>query len=72
MAAARMIAAWMDFSAAAEAFHDPLAAEVAEANKLEGMERVRALLALIDPAVAADNAVVELVAGLLGTFAVAS
>jgi fructuronate reductase len=33
---------------------------------------VRALLALIDPAVAADNAVAELVAGLLGTFAVAS
>lgn len=71
-AAALMIAAWMDFSAAAETFHDPLAAEVAEANKLEGAERVQALLALVDPAVAADDAVVALVAGLLGTFAAAS
>jgi fructuronate reductase len=67
-AAALMIAAWMDFSAAAETFHDPLAAEVAEANKLAGAERVRALLALVDPAVAADDAVVELVGRLLGTF----
>ena len=67
-----MIAAWMNFSAAAETFYDPLAAEVAEANKLAGSERVRALLALVDPAVAADDAVVELVAGLLGTFAAGS
>ncbi len=72
VAAARMIAAWMNFSAAAETFYDPLAAEVAEANKLAGSERVRALLALVDPAVAADDAVVELVAGLLGTFAAGS
>ncbi|MET3350238.1 UNVERIFIED_ORG: fructuronate reductase [Arthrobacter sp. UYEF1] len=67
-AAALMIAAWMDFSAAAEAFHDPLAAEVAAANQLEGADRVRAVLALVDPSVAADEAVVELVSGLLGTF----
>ncbi|MDR6414299.1 mannitol dehydrogenase family protein [Pseudarthrobacter sulfonivorans] len=72
VAAARMIAAWIDFSAAAETFHDPLAAEVAEANKLEGTQRVRALLALVDPALAADDAVVELVAGQLGTFAAGS
>ncbi|HEY8752938.1 MAG TPA: mannitol dehydrogenase family protein [Arthrobacter sp.] len=68
-AAALMIAAWIDFSAAAETFHDPLAAEVAAANQLEGTERVRAVLELVDPAVAADDAVVELVLGLLGTFA---
>lgn len=67
-AAALMIAAWIDFSAAAGTFHDPLAAEVAAANQLEGAERVRAVLALVDPAVAADDAVVELVSGLLGTF----
>ena len=67
-AAALMIAAWIDFSAAAETFHDPLATEVAAANQLEGGERVRAVLALVDPAVAADDAVVELVFGLLGTF----
>ncbi|WP_104043145.1 mannitol dehydrogenase family protein [Arthrobacter sp. ZGTC412] len=68
-ASALMIAAWIDFSAAAETFHDPLAIEVADANKLGGTERVQALLALVDPAVAAEDAVVELVAGLLGTFA---
>ncbi|MDQ5860922.1 MAG: mannitol dehydrogenase family protein [Actinomycetota bacterium] len=67
-AAALMIAAWIDFSAAAGTFHDPLAAEVAAANLLAGTERVRAVLALVDPAVAADDAVVELVSGLLGTF----
>ncbi|MGY4541549.1 fructuronate reductase [Arthrobacter sp. UYNi723] len=67
-AAALMIAAWIDFSAAAETFHDPLATEVAAANQLEGTERLRAVLALVDPAVAADDAVVELVSGLLGTF----
>jgi fructuronate reductase len=72
IAAARMIAAWIDFSAAAETFHDPLAAEVAEANKREGSERVQALLALVDPALAADGAVVELVSGLLGTFTAGS
>jgi fructuronate reductase len=72
IAAARMIAAWIDFSAAAETFHDPLAAEVAEANKLDGPARVQALLALVDPAVAADGAVVELVSGLLGTFTAGS
>jgi fructuronate reductase len=71
-AAALMIAAWMDFTAAAETFHDPLAAEVAEANKLEGMEGVRALLALVDPALAADDAVVALVASLRGTFVAGS
>jgi fructuronate reductase len=71
-AAALMMAAWMDVSAAAEAFHDPLAAEVSAANTLEGAERVGALLALIDPALAADEAVVELVAGLLGTFTAGS
>jgi fructuronate reductase len=45
---------------------------VAEANKLAGTERVRALLALVDPALAADGAVVALVAGVRGTFAAGS
>lgn len=72
VAAAGMIAAWIDFSAAAGTFHDPLAAEVAEANMLEGVERVQALLALVDPALAADTTVVELVSGLLGTSAAGS
>lgn len=71
-AAALMIAAWADFSAAAENFQDPLATEVAAANRLAGTGRVRALLALVDPAAAADAAVVELVSGLLGTFVAAA
>lgn len=71
-AAALMIAAWMDFSAAAENFQDPLATEVAAANHLAGTERVRAVLALVDPAAGSDAGVVELVSGLLGTFAAAA
>jgi fructuronate reductase len=66
-AAAHMIAAWMDCSAAAE-FHDPLADQVAEANRLGGAERVRALLGLVDPALATDAAVVGLIEDLCGTF----
>lgn len=67
-AAALMIAAWMDYSAAAAAFQDPLASEAAEANRLSGAERIRALLDLVDPALAGDPAVVELIADLCGTF----
>jgi fructuronate reductase len=66
-AAAHMIAAWMDCSAAAE-FHDPLAAQVAEANRFSGAERIRALLGLVDPALASDAAVVGLIEDLCGTF----
>ncbi|MDR7084229.1 fructuronate reductase [Arthrobacter ginsengisoli] len=67
-AAALMIAAWMDYSAAAAAFHDPLAEEAAAANRLSGTERIRALLGLVDPALAGDAAVVGLLEGLCGTF----
>ena len=67
-AAALMIAAWMDYSAAAAGFQDPLASEAAEANRLSGAERIRALLGLVDPALAGDPAVVELIENLCGTF----
>lgn len=67
-AAALMIAAWMDYGAAAAAFQDPLADEVAAANLLSGAERVRALLVLVDPVLAADAAVVDLIEDLRGTF----
>ncbi|WP_104175709.1 mannitol dehydrogenase family protein [Arthrobacter sp. Y81] len=67
-AAALMIAAWMDYSAAAAAFQDPLADQVAAANRLSGTERIRALLGLVDPALAGDAVVVELIADLCGTF----
>ncbi|RAM37866.1 mannitol dehydrogenase family protein [Arthrobacter globiformis] len=68
-AAALMIAAWMDFSAAAATVHDPLAEEIAAANRLGGSERIRALLDLVDPALAGGTAVVHLIEGLRGTFA---
>ena len=64
-----MIAAWMDCSSALPGFQDPLGDEVAAANSLAGAERVRALLAVVDPALAADDAVVELVQGQCGRFA---
>lgn len=72
-AAALMIAAWMDFTAAAATVHDPRADRIAAANARdgsghEGTERVRALLALVDPSLAADSAIVRLVENLCGTF----
>ena len=67
-AAALMIAAWMDYSAASAALQDPLAEEAAAANRLAGAERSRALLALVDPALAGDRSVVDLIESLRGTF----
>ncbi|MET4134865.1 mannitol dehydrogenase family protein [Pseudarthrobacter sp. PvP090] len=72
-AAALMIAAWMDFSAAAAELHDPLASEIAAANALSAAGRTRALLELlspelVDPAAAGGGPVVELVESLRGTF----
>ena len=67
-AAALMIAAWMDYSAAAAAFQDLLAEAVAAANLLDGTERIRALLDIVDPVLAGDGAVVELIEDLCGTF----
>ncbi|MBT2521929.1 mannitol dehydrogenase family protein [Arthrobacter sp. ISL-28] len=68
-AAALMIAAWMDYSAAAAEVQDPLAADIAKANRLSGAERIQALLDLVDPALAGDTAVVDLMEDLCGTFA---
>lgn len=69
VAAALMIAAWMDYGAAASALQDSLAEEVAAANRLVGAGRIRALLRLVDPALAGDSAVVDLIEDLCGTFA---
>lgn len=68
-AAALMIAAWMDYSAVASSFQDPLGGDVAAANRLHGSERIEALLTVIDPVLAADAGVVALVEGLSGTVA---
>lgn len=67
-AAALMIAAWMDYSAAAAEVQDPLAADIAKANRLSGAERIQALLKLVDPVLAADGGVVNLIEDLCGTF----
>ncbi|MCU1515879.1 MAG: oxidoreductase, partial [Pseudarthrobacter sp.] len=67
VAAARMIAAWMDYTVAG-AVQDPLAGEVATANSFTGEERIRALLGLVDADLAGDSAVVDLVHSLCGTF----
>jgi fructuronate reductase len=67
-AAALMIAAWMDYSAAAAEVQDPLAADIAKANRLPGAERIQALLKLVDPLLAADGGVVNLIEDLCGTF----
>ena len=64
-----MIAAWMDYSAVAASFQDPLGGDVAAANRLDGGERTKALLAVIDPVLAADAGVVALLEGLRGTVA---
>ncbi|WP_235013102.1 mannitol dehydrogenase family protein [Arthrobacter sp. SLBN-100] len=66
-AAALMIAAWMDFSVAATSFEDPLGEDVAAANRLSGTERIKALVAVVDPVLAGDAAVVALVESLCGT-----
>lgn len=68
-AAALMIAAWMDCSISLPGFQDPLGKDVSAANSLAGAERVRALLAVVDLALASDAAVVDLVHGLCGSFA---
>ncbi|MDQ0864678.1 mannitol dehydrogenase family protein [Arthrobacter globiformis] len=68
VAAGLMIAAWMDYSAAAAEVQDPLAAGVAAANRLSGAERIQALLKLVDPALAGDSGVVNLIEDLCGTF----
>ncbi|CCQ47540.1 mannitol dehydrogenase Rossmann domain protein [Pseudarthrobacter siccitolerans] len=67
-AAALMIAAWMDYSVAAT-FQDPLGEEVAAANRLSGTDRTKGLLAVVDPLLAEDTAVVDLVESLCGTMA---
>ena len=69
-AAALMIAAWVDYSTAAGiTFQDPLADQVAAANRLSGTERIQALLNVVDPVLAGDDAVVGLVESLCGTIA---
>lgn len=71
-AAARLIAAWMDytrldFPGAAPELADPLAAEVRVANSLSGTRRIATLLGLLSPGLGEDAAVVSLIEDLCGT-----
>ena len=71
-AAARIIAAWtdytrLDFPGAATELADPLAAEVRAANSLAGTQRIATLLGLLGPGLGKDTAVVALIENLCGT-----
>ncbi|MDQ0031721.1 mannitol dehydrogenase family protein [Arthrobacter bambusae] len=70
-ASARMLAAWTAYTATASGLQDPLAEDIAAANLLTGRARLEALLRLVDPDLVADAAIVDLVEGLLDTFAAA-
>lgn len=66
--AALMVAAWMDYTASNRTLQDPLAEAIAAANQLNGSKRTQALLALLDPVLARDHSVIELIESLRGSF----
>jgi fructuronate reductase len=61
VAAARVIAAWMDYVSAAESFQDPAREEILSARDVAGRGRTARLLSMIDPSLAEDSALVSLV-----------
>ncbi len=67
--AATMIAVWAAFVAGNPGLQDPQSDAVAEANRLSGIERTAALVALLDTGLAGDPAVVELIQELSTGFA---
>jgi fructuronate reductase len=71
VAAARMIAAWMDFVAASASsgadFQDPLKGQILEAVGLEGRDRTAALLALVAPELVDDSPIVDRIDALRGS-----
>ncbi|GAB3280124.1 mannitol dehydrogenase family protein [Sinomonas notoginsengisoli] len=74
VAAARMIAAWIDFVSVAVArgddFQDPQKDDVVAAAGLEGRERTQALTELVSPQLASDPIVVSRIDSLRGTLGV--
>jgi fructuronate reductase len=66
--AALMLAAWIDYVAAAGEFQDPLAGEIRGADALESTDRVQALLRLVNAGIAEDADIVSLVHRLCGSF----
>ena len=69
LAAASMLAAWIDFVSAGSSFQDPLREQIQDALALEGRERTANLLALIDPSLTQDGDIIYRVDSLLGSFA---
>ncbi len=67
--AATMIAVWAAFVAGNPGLQDPQSDAVAEANRLSGIERTAALVALLDTGLAGEPAVVELIQELSTSFA---
>lgn len=57
--AARMIAAWLAYVSSTSELHDPLAADIQNAETLDGEHRTAALLALISTELAEDAAFVS-------------
>ncbi|MEO3940419.1 mannitol dehydrogenase family protein [Paenarthrobacter nicotinovorans] len=68
-AAARMIAVWAAYVESNPGLQDPQAAGVEQANRLAGVDRVAALVSLLDTGLAGDPSVVELVHRLSQAFA---
>nr|WP_247046359.1 mannitol dehydrogenase family protein [Arthrobacter rhizosphaerae] len=66
---ALMLAAWIDYLAREHEPQDPQASALHVANRLDGQERVAALLSLVSPQLSDNPQVVSLVAGLCGAFA---
>jgi len=66
--AALIIAAWIDYAATSGQLQDAQADAMDRANLLAGTKRIRALIRLLDPALAADEEAVQLVESLQGKF----
>jgi fructuronate reductase len=57
--AARMIASWIAYVSATEDVQDPLAEDIRTAKTHDGEQRTAALLALINPGLAEDTALLS-------------
>ena len=65
---AMMLAAWIDFAAGQQQLQDPLSDAIGAADRTPGPGRVAVLLNLVSEGLGDDPHVVDLVAGLCGTF----
>jgi fructuronate reductase len=70
--AARMIAVWLAYVSSTAEFQDPLAADIKNADTLEGNERTKALVALLDPELAKDANLVARIDSLQAALAAGS